>query len=268
MRIGLAALALGVLGACAPAIPDSGAGVGFDNSISAQRAREAALAQQGAQPALPPASAISDEALPPGPGIRRPVETTASALPPVATVSSAPIATVPTAQPATNDAILDAAASLDETQANSGVPPVQASPSNPPPALLGNPGLSDENDFAAVSERESIQSDAQRIQQNRAQYQQVQPTELPSRAGDSQPNIVQYALDTRHAKGTRIYSRAGINLAARAQRNCSGYASADQAQIDFLARGGPRRDRKGLDPDGDGYACSWDPAPFRAAVGN
>ena len=22
----------------------------------------------------------------------------------------------------------------------------------------------------------------------------------------------------------------------------------------------------GIDPDGDGYACSWDPSPFRAAL--
>ena len=38
------------------------------------------------------------------------------------------------------------------------------------------------------------------------------------------------------------------------------------AQQAFLEAGGPERDRKGLDPDGDGYACAWDPTPFRAAV--
>ena len=32
--------------------------------------------------------------------------------------------------------------------------------------------------------------------------------------------------------------------------------------------GGPERDQFGIDPDGDGYACSWDPSPFRKAVGN
>ena len=41
-----------------------------------------------------------------------------------------------------------------------------------------------------------------------------------------------------------------------------------RAQIDFLAKGGPERDRLGVDPDGDGYACAWNPAPFRAAVRN
>ena len=44
-------------------------------------------------------------------------------------------------------------------------------------------------------------------------------------------------------------------------------SSPDQAQIDFLSKGGPERDRLSLDPDGDGYACGWDPRPFRKAVG-
>ena len=37
------------------------------------------------------------------------------------------------------------------------------------------------------------------------------------------------------------------------------------AQAEFLRRGGPDRDPKALDPDGDGFACSWDPRPFQAA---
>ena len=41
---------------------------------------------------------------------------------------------------------------------------------------------------------------------------------------------------------------------------------ADQAQSAFLDSGGPEKDRKGLDPDGDGFACGWDPTPFRNAV--
>ncbi len=52
------------------------------------------------------------------------------------------------------------------------------------------------------------------------------------------------------------------------ERNCAKYGSPDLAQMAFLSKGGPKRDRMGLDPDGDGYACSWDPAPFRQAVKN
>ena len=66
----------------------------------------------------------------------------------------------------------------------------------------------------------------------------------------------------------RKLSCIGLNCAGRTQRGCAVYRSPDQAQIDFRASGGPQRDRKGLDPDGDGYACAWDPAPFRAAVRN
>ncbi|MCV6586014.1 MAG: hypothetical protein OIF47_10810 [Marinibacterium sp.] len=129
-----------------------------------------------------------------------------------------------------------------------------------------NASLSDEQDFSAVSGRQTIQSDADRIAAAAAVRETVQPTELPQRDAGASPNIVAYALSSSNPRGTRIYSRTGINLQNRAQRACAGYPSPDQAQIDFLASGGPQRDRKGLDPDGDGYACAWDPAPFRAAV--
>ena len=38
------------------------------------------------------------------------------------------------------------------------------------------------------------------------------------------------------------------------------------AQAAFIARGGPAVDPLGLDPDGDGFVCGWDPAPYRAAA--
>lgn len=230
MRIVLTLMACGALAACAPTIPDSGAGVGFDNSLEAQRAREAAL-QGEPVGVLPPAAAISSE--------------------PLDAAGSAPASTDPL--------IARANAAIDAAD-----PGAQA-------ALGGAAapqGLSDENDFSAVAERETIESDAQRLAQNRAAYTVVTPQPLPPRVADAQPNIVQYALETSHPRGERLYSRTGINLAARAQSNCRAYASPDQAQIAFLDRGGPERDRLNLDPDGDGYACAWDPAPFRAAVRN
>lgn len=131
-----------------------------------------------------------------------------------------------------------------------------------------NTGISDEQDFGAVSERRSIESDAARIEQNRQTYEVVAPTAVPERGSDGQPNIVQYALSTSNPVGTQLYSRAGFNLQAKAQRNCAQFPSPDQAQIAFLSNGGPQRDRKGLDPDGDGYACSWDPSPFRSVINN
>jgi hypothetical protein len=130
---------------------------------------------------------------------------------------------------------------------------------------VNNPGISDEQNFDAVSARESIQSDAERIAANREAYVVIQPTSLPARPGGGGPNIVAYALATNHPVGTQLYPRTGLNAQNRFLRACGGYASSDLAQEDFLSRGGPERDRLGVDPDGDGYACYWDPTPFRAA---
>ncbi|MEJ5216691.1 hypothetical protein WG622_00420 [Cognatishimia sp. D5M38] len=144
---------------------------------------------------------------------------------------------------------------------------VEASPSNPAPVRVENSGISDENDFAAVDARRSIEDDAQRRQQIAAQYQQVEATDLPERDGGAGPNIVEYAVLSKNPVGNRIYRRIGLNAANRFARNCRAYPSSDQAQIDFLSRGGPERDPRGLDPDGDGYACAWDPTPFQKLGG-
>jgi hypothetical protein len=244
------AAVLAVLSACAPEIPDSG--IGFDTSADAQRALE--LRQSGAgagtQPFVPPA-AVSDETLPPAVG--------------------APLAgtSIPAADaaPGSADIAAEAAAALAGTSTGSAPAPASVPVATASSAAVGA-GISDENNFNAVASRQTIESDAARIEQNRAQYEVIAPTALPSRSSETQPNIVSYALATSHPQGTRLYSRSGINLDARARRNCSAYPSPDQAQIEFLSKGGPERDRLALDPDGDGYACSWDPAPFRRAVQN
>lgn len=128
-----------------------------------------------------------------------------------------------------------------------------------------NGGISDEQDFDAVAGRETIESDAQRIARNRAQYVVVEPTPLPQRTGSSGPNIVEYALNTRNGVGEQIYSRSSIRLTSP-EAACRRYKSPDLAQEAFLRSGGPKRDIRGLDPDGDGFACAWDPRPFRAAL--
>ncbi len=126
-------------------------------------------------------------------------------------------------------------------------------------------GISEENSFDNVSEQRSIEQDANFIASNRARYEQVQPTALPPRV-DTGPNIVAYALSTNQPMGQRVHSRGPLSSVNRMQRNCAEYASPDLAQADFLRRGGPERDARGLDPDGDGYACGWDPVPFRRAA--
>jgi hypothetical protein len=80
-------------------------------------------------------------------------------------------------------------------------------------------------------------------------------------------NIVAFALSTTHGVGQQMYRRSGAGGAARLQRACASFASDGMAQEAFLARGGPERDALGVDPDGDGFACRWDPTPFRAIRG-
>ena len=136
---------------------------------------------------------------------------------------------------------------------------------NPAPLAIQSSGISDEQEFGAVSTRETIESDAERLRQAAAAYQVIQPTELQQ--VDAGPNIVEYALNAPNSRGQAYYSRFIFSGQGRFERNCATYRSADEAQRDFLARGGPERDSRGIDPDGDGFACGWDPAPFRAAVG-
>ncbi len=267
MRFLHAALIMGGLSACAPAIPDSAAGVGFDNSVEAQRAREAQLG--GLAPTtttgVAPPLAVSSEPLSAAGTVS--AQPSQQATQPVQTAS---VATAAQTGDSAADIAAETAAALQAAGANSGQMPLQASPSNPAPTAINNPGISDENDFQAVSTRESIQSDAQRIARNRQLYTQIAPTEVPRRPGDQQPNIVQYALQTNNPRGAQLYTRGGLtpNPRAKMERNCAKYGSPDLAQMAFLSKGGPKRDRLGLDPDGDGYACNWDPAPFRQAVKN
>ena len=140
-----------------------------------------------------------------------------------------------------------------------------ASPSNAAPEIVG---LSDEQDFEAVAQRETIESDAERRASQMAIREQVEPTALPERPEDTGPNIIEYALNAPNVLGQQWYSRFIFASQARAQRNCAAYITAEEAQRDFLARGGPERDRLGVDPDGDGFACDWDPAPYIAALRN
>jgi hypothetical protein len=128
--------------------------------------------------------------------------------------------------------------------------------------------LSDEQSFDAVAGRETIESDADRRAAQAAAREQINPTALPQRPRDVGPNIVEYALSAPNAKGQEWYSRSLLSGDTRFRRNCAEYATPDDAQRDFLARGGPERDRRGIDPDGDGFACGWDPAPFIQAFQN
>lgn len=240
------------LAACDPVVPESG--VGFGDYSQYLRDRERALAS-GTQPPAPVAAPVVAPAVSTGFSADRAgaaidaAEGRTTGL----LVGAGPLPTTPVA-----------AAPLDATDPNRprGNAPEGIKVETGEVQAGGSATISDEQDFSAVSARETIESDAERIARNRAQYEVVQPTALPQRVGSSGPNIVAFALSTTHAPGTPVYRRSSFGGKGAA---CGRYASSDLAQEAFLSEGGPERDRKGLDPDGDGFACGWDPRPFRAA---
>jgi hypothetical protein len=249
----LAVLALG-LAACTTQVPDSGQGVGFTDYRTYLQQREAAL-QSGAPAPTPPGGGFGPAGAAPATGgfsterIGAALDAADGGGVPVA--AGAPLAGTAAFDPnrPRGDAPAGIQTETGEAQTIAG--------------LAGNSGISDEQDFGAVAQRETIQSDAERIQRNRDQYVQIQPSALPDRPADTGPNIVAFALSTTHNVGTETYRRSGFG--GNPERACAKFASADLAQQAFLERGGPQRDRLGVDPDGDGFACSWDPRPFRSA---
>jgi hypothetical protein len=209
MRAVLSVIMLGVLAACAPAIPDSGAGVGFDNSAQAQQARDAQLSGS--------------------------------------TIAGAPLVTPNVISPESSAQGTQQGA---QQAAQPGAPLALPDAAQP---LPGSVASANSADIAAETAAALLAANS------------PSPTVLPSGAGGAQPNIASYARQSSNPVGNRIYSRTGMDLQAQSARNCRKYPSPDLAQSDFLAQGGPQNDRLALDPDGDGYACSWDPAPFRQA---
>lgn len=89
---------------------------------------------------------------------------------------------------------------------------------------------------------------------------------IPAPSDHGGPNLVAYALNASNPVGTEAYRRINPLRWSRWQDACLQYRNQDAAQTAFLENGGPARDPGNLDPDGDGYACWWDPTPLRQAV--
>lgn len=168
-----------------------------------------------------------------------------------------PETVVPPSNPGTEG---DALASLALEAINAAEP----TPSDPTPPR-NTASISDEQNFDAVAARETIETDAERLARMAGERVEVAPTAVPERPGASGPNIVEYALSTTHPVGQQMHRRGSIGYGRHAE-NCQSFQSADLAQQAFLSGGGPDRDRLSLDPDGDGYACAWNPEIYRAAA--
>jgi hypothetical protein len=212
--------------------------------------RGAAPAPAGAPVTIPPPGGAFDPAAAAAAIDRAQGVTPIATLPPVTPTTVSPTATV-------------AALPTDSTSRPRGGAPAGIKEESG--EVASHTGISDEQDFSAVSARETIESDKERIARNRAEYVVVQPKDLPQRPGDTGPNLAEFALATNHAPGVQMYKRSGLGI-RDVNAACGKYSSPDQAQQDFLSKGGPDRDRLGVDPDGDGFACSWDPRPFRTAL--
>lgn len=297
MRASYAILAAIGLAACSPSVPDSGRGVGFQDYDSYMAQRQSALAPpvvggpagpmtaaQGGFSTSSAAAAISNAqsggyaggGASGNPLAPRSLQEQAAQLggtyiapvQPAPMIGSDPnagrvIGAAPVAAPMNAPMVAPMAATGGLAAVRPrGNAPMGITETVSEMAVVG--GVSDEQDFEAVAARETIESDRARIDRNRAQYQIDQPGALPQRAGVG-PSIVEYALSTQHPVGVKLFQRSPLRL-KRIEVACGPYANADLAQEAFLAAGGPNRDRLGVDPDGDGYACGWDPSPYRAVV--
>lgn len=233
------ALVVLAVAACQPSMPDSAAGVGFDDYDSYQREREARLRGGQTQDAAGSAAGAAPR-----------------------TASGEPMSAIPGLNAAPGAASQEGSDS--ERIAQDAVAAVSGD-GRPAPDPT-DPELSDEQDFEAVAARETIESDRERLQNQRAERQVVEPQPLPERPDGDTPNIVAYALRTTNQVGEQLYERGGLFADSRFRRNCADYNNQDLAQEDFLRRGGPEDDPRGLDPDGDGFACWWEPGPYRNAA--
>lgn len=242
-RAPLAVMMLCGLVACGPRVPESGPGPGFTDYNSFVRNRVANPQPPDYGPAATPAAPTAFS-----------TEGAASA---IDAAEAGSTSSGPTVAPPLDPMALpgersrgNAPAGIAETTAEMGF-------------VTG--GVSDEQDFSAVTGRETIASDKARIEANRAQYLVIQPGALPVRPGDTGANIAQYAIATNNPVGVSLYDRPSFYL-VNVKAACAKYTSPDLAQQAFLGFGGPQKDPKALDPDGDGFACAWDPRPFRAAL--
>lgn len=134
----------------------------------------------------------------------------------------------------------------------------------PGPDEIGiDPNAEEINLSLSSQEQQKIEREAaaRRLEAVRAQRVEIAPEELPEQ--DVTANVVRFARTTTHAVGQRQHSRNPLISRSQSRQTCRRFASVDDAQRQFLANGGPERDPFNLDPDGDGFACGFDPEVYR-----
>lgn len=146
-------------------------------------------------------------------------------------------------------------------QQNTGAPLSAVSPSSTGQTQTASAGVSEQQftpqPFGAAQPDRLVERDF---------VPQVQVSDSEMSTGTNTPNLFVYALSTQHNVGEQRYNRSNPLRWRRSESACAQFGSQDLAQEAFLAAGGPERDTNHLDPDGDGFACWWDPTPFRQAA--
>lgn len=144
-------------------------------------------------------------------------------------------------------------------------------PQNPAGSVVPIDGIASDSgvlNLAEQSQAEQLrlrEADAAALAAAAAQRVVIQPGEMPEVIANV--NIITYARETTNNVGQRVLRRPTIRRFNSASQ-CAKFNSADDAQRNFLANGGPQDDPLNLDPDGDGFACRWSPDTYRALVLN
>ncbi len=157
-------------------------------------------------------------------------------------------------------AVNDALQASDPTVVNVAPPAIDPATGQ---AIASDSGVLNLAEQSQAEQRRLRDLDAAALERAAASRVIIQPGQMP--AVIANVNIIVYARETTNAVGERLYRRPSIR---RGISQCRKFDSADNAQRNFLANGGPEEDPLNLDPDGDGFACKWSPEAYRALVLN
>lgn len=262
-------LAVAFLAACDPVAPYSniidttGRGVGFSDYAQYMRAQEELSRIRRAEAAQ--ARGVQ------GPPTNAPQFTQSQTQSTPGTIGQEAVAAVrggqaPQSQPAPQFP-LGEQNQVAQAQPSAAAPATSAPLSALSPQALQDGGAA--SGSASVSDQQFTPQPFGTPQQNRLVERDFVPQ---VRVGDAElgaggtPNLFVYALSSTHNVGEQRFQRNHPLRWRRWEAACAQFPSQDLAQEAFLAAGGPERDPNHLDPDGDGFACWWDPAPFRQAA--
>lgn len=243
----LAVLGVAALAACEPDVPNSAAGVGFGDYETYLRQREAELRgqQAGTAQAAPVLTAPLDGSA---------YGTTGSTAPATPPAGGAYGSAGYGATPVTSAAGI---AAQQQATATASAAPAQGTIGSDTLAALRATAPAGSAPASTGTTSGSVG----------APLDAMAPTPMPAApttSGSAGPNLAAYALAATNAPGQSVYKRGGFHLTSSTAA-CKKYVSPDIAQMAFLQKGGPQKDPLNLDPDGDGFACGWDPRPFQMA---